>query len=81
MLCEQGFITFSPQNPYTGLERFRTLQRKANPLGKCLFSIIAAQHQQITDWLKTPPFVDPDADWFLRHELWRQDGGATSRRW
>jgi len=59
-LCEQGFITFSPQNPYTGLDRFRTLQRKSNPLGKCLFSLIAAQHQQITDWLKTQPFIDPD---------------------
>ncbi len=59
-LCEQGFITFAPQNPYTGVDRFRTLQRKSNPLGKCLFSLIAAQHQQITDWLKTQPFVDPN---------------------
>jgi dienelactone hydrolase len=58
-LCEQGFITFAPQNPYTGVDRFRTLQRKSNPLGKCLFSIIVPQHQQITDWLKTLPFVDP----------------------
>ncbi len=59
-LCEQGFITFSPQNPYIFQDRFRTLQRKAQPLGKSLFSIIVPQHQQIVDWLQSQPFVDPD---------------------
>ncbi|APZ93857.1 dienelactone hydrolase family protein [Fuerstiella marisgermanici] len=59
-LCEQGFITFAPQNPYIFKDRFRTLQRKANPLGKTLFSIIVPQHQQIVNWLKTQPNVDPD---------------------
>lgn len=58
-LAERGFVTFAPQNLYIGEDRFRTLQRKANPLGKTLFSIIVPQHQQITDWLKTLPFVDP----------------------
>lgn len=58
-LCEQGFVTFAPQNLYIFGDRFRTLQRKANPLGKTLFSIMAPQHQRITDWLKTQPFVDP----------------------
>jgi hypothetical protein len=58
-LCEQGFVTFAPQNLYIFTDRFRTLQRKANPLGKTLYSIIVPQHQQITDWLKTQPFVDP----------------------
>ena len=58
-LAERGFVTFSPQNLYIGGDRFRTLQRKANPLKKTLFSIIVPQHQQITDWLKTLPFVDP----------------------
>jgi dienelactone hydrolase len=57
-LTERGFITFSPQNLYIGRDRFRTLQRKANPLKKTLFSIIVPQHQQITDWLKTLPSVD-----------------------
>jgi hypothetical protein len=56
-LAEQGFITFAPQNLYIFQDRFRTLQRKANPLGKTLFSIIVPQHQQITDWLKSLPFV------------------------
>jgi dienelactone hydrolase len=58
-LCEMGFITFAPQNPYIFEDTFRTLQRKANPLGDSLFSIIVPQHQQITDWLKTQPYVDP----------------------
>ena len=63
-LAERGFITFAPQNPYIFQDRFRTLQRKANPLKKTLFSIIMPQHQQIVDWLKTLPFVDPNASAF-----------------
>ncbi len=58
-LAERGFITFAPQNLYIGRDKFRTLQRKANPLGKTLFSVIVPQHQQIVDWLKTLPNVDP----------------------
>lgn len=58
-LAERGFITFAPQNPYIFKDRFRTLQRKANPLGKTLFSVIVPQHQQIVDWLKTQGNVDP----------------------
>ena len=57
-LCERGFITFAPQNLYIFKDRFRTLQRKANPLKKTLFSVIVPQHQQIVNWLKTLPNVD-----------------------
>ena len=57
-LAERGFITFSPQNPYIFRDRFRTLQRKSNPLRKTLFSTIVPQHQQITDWLASLPNVD-----------------------
>jgi dienelactone hydrolase len=57
-LAERGFITFAPQNLYIFQDRFRTLQRKANPLKKTLFSIITPQHQQIINWLKTLPNVD-----------------------
>ena len=57
-LAERGFITFSPQNLYIFTDRFRTLQRKGNPLKKSLFSVIIPQHQQIVDWLKTLPYVD-----------------------
>jgi hypothetical protein len=58
-LCEQGYVVFAPQNLYLFKDRFRSLQRQANPLGKTLFSIIVPQHQQIVNWLKTLPCVDP----------------------
>ncbi len=58
-LAERGFITFAPQNLYIFGDRFRTLQRKANPLKKTLFSVIIPQHQRIVAWLKSLPFVDP----------------------
>jgi dienelactone hydrolase len=57
-LAERGFITFAPQNLYIFKDRFRTLQRKANPMKKTLFSVIVPQHQQIVNWLKTLPNVD-----------------------
>jgi len=59
-LASRGFITFSPQNLYIFEDRFRTLQRKAYPLKKTLFSIIVPQHQQILNWLKTLPNVDAE---------------------
>jgi dienelactone hydrolase len=58
-LAEQGFVTFSPQNPYIGEDRFRVIQRKAHPLKLSLFSYILGQHQQILAWLDSLPFVDP----------------------
>ncbi|MAF12757.1 hypothetical protein CMK11_20090, partial [Candidatus Poribacteria bacterium] len=58
-LAERGFITFSPQNPYIGEDEFRSLQRKANPLGLSLFSLIARQHERIIEWLGRLPCVDP----------------------
>ena len=57
-LADQGFVVFAPQNPYIFKDRFRTLQRKANPLGKTLFSVIVPQHEAITEWLASLPFVD-----------------------
>ncbi len=59
-LCERGFITFAPQNIYIFKDRFRTLQRKANAVGKTLFSVMVPQHQQIVNWLKLQPSVDPE---------------------
>jgi dienelactone hydrolase len=58
-LAERGFIVFAPQNPYIGKDDFRTLQRKLNPLGKSLFSVIGPQHAQILTWLSSLPNVDP----------------------
>lgn len=57
-LADQGFIVYAPQNPYIGGDRFRVLQRMANPLKKSLFSVIVGQHQQTLHWLKSLPFVD-----------------------
>ena len=57
-LAERGFVVYAPQNPYLFGDRFRSLQRKANPLGKSLFSIIVPQHEQTTAWLASLPFVD-----------------------
>jgi dienelactone hydrolase len=59
-LADRGFVTFAPQNIYIGKDKFRTLQRKANPLGKTLFSVMVPQHQQITNWLGSLPFVDKE---------------------
>lgn len=59
-LAEQGFVTFAPHNLYRGKDAFRTLQRKANPLGKTLYSVINGQHQRILEWLAAQPFVQPD---------------------
>ena len=75
-LAERGFITFSPQNLYIFQDRFRTLQRKAYPLGKTLFSIITPQHQQIINWLKTQPHVDPNKIAFYGLSY----GGKTAMR-
>ena len=77
-LAERGFITFAPQNLYIFQDRFRTLQRKANPLKKTLFSVIVPQHQQLTDWLQDPARSRPGADCVLRAELRRQVGDADS---
>jgi dienelactone hydrolase len=57
-LAERGFIVYAPHNPYRGQDKFRVLQRKANPLGLSLFSFIIAQHEVTTDWLASLPFVD-----------------------
>ena len=59
-LAEEGFVTFAPHNLYRGKDAFRTLQRKANPLGLTLYSIINGQHQRILEWLKAQPFTQPD---------------------
>ncbi|MDZ4687364.1 MAG: hypothetical protein SH850_20020, partial [Planctomycetaceae bacterium] len=59
-LAKRGFIVYAPQNPYRGKDRFRTLQRKSNPLGRSLFSYILPQHRVTLNWLKTQPGVDAD---------------------
>jgi dienelactone hydrolase len=54
-LAERGFIVYSPQNPYIGQDRFRVLQRQANPLKLSLFSFVIRQHERTLDWLASIP--------------------------
>jgi dienelactone hydrolase len=75
-LAERGFIVFAPHNPYRGQDKFRVLQRKANPLRKSLFSVIVAQHDRILDWLTALPYVDPQRVAFYGLSY----GGKTAMR-
>ncbi|MEO5998218.1 MAG: prolyl oligopeptidase family serine peptidase [Chitinophagaceae bacterium] len=58
-LADSGYIIFAPSHLYRGGDKFRVLQRKANPVGLSLFSVMIGQHQRIVEWLKQQSFVDP----------------------
>ncbi|MFQ6131142.1 MAG: dienelactone hydrolase family protein [Armatimonadota bacterium] len=75
-LAQRGFVVYSPQNPYIGGDDFRVLQRKANPLGKSLFSVIVRQHERTLEWLRQQPFVDPERIGFYGISY----GGKTAMR-
>ena len=75
-LVERGFIVFAPHNPYRGDDPSRVLQRKANPLGKTIFSIIIAQHERMLDWLSSQPAVDANRIGFYGLSY----GGQTAMR-
>lgn len=75
-LAEKGYITFAPHNPYRGKDSFRVIQRKANPLGLTLFSVIISQHQRIVEWLQQLSFVDPQKIAFYGLSY----GGKTAMR-
>ena len=75
-LAERGFVTFAPHNPYRGKEAFRVLQRKLNPMGLTLFSVITGQHQRILEWLGGLPFVDSSRIGFYGLSY----GGKTAMR-
>jgi len=57
-LVERGYIVFAPHFPWLMNEDYRVLQRKANPLGLSVFSVILNQHERILDWLTAQPWVD-----------------------
>jgi dienelactone hydrolase len=75
-LADRGYIVYAPQNPYIGHDKFRVLQRKANPLGLSLFSFIIRQHERTLDWLASLPFVDPERMAFYGLSY----GGKTAMR-
>lgn len=58
-LVERGFIVFAPHFPWRADSAHRVIQRKANPLGLSLFSVIFTQHERMLDWLSASPWVDP----------------------
>jgi len=64
-LADRGYIVFAPHNPYRGGNAFRDLQRKANPLGRSLFSIIAASTKRSSISL-----------WRNRSSIWRRSGST-----
>ena len=61
-LAERGFVVYAPYNPNAaaGGDRFRVLQRMANPTKCSIFSVITGQHQRILEWLGQQPFVDKE---------------------
>ena len=59
-LVERGYIVFAPHFPWLMNEDYRELQRKANPLGLSIFSVILNQHERILDWLTAQPWVDSE---------------------
>lgn len=59
-LADRGFIVYAPQQPYIYEERYRYIQRKANPLKASMFSFILSQHERMLDWLASLPYVDED---------------------
>ena len=75
-LADLGYIVYAPQNPYIGQDKFRVLQRKANPLKLSLFSFIVRQHERTLDWLASLPNVDGDRIAFYGLSY----GGKTAMR-
>jgi hypothetical protein len=75
-LAEEGFVTYAPQNPYIGEDRFRIIQRKGHPLQLSLFSFILGQHQRMLEWLAQQPFVDRERIGFYGLSY----GGKTAMR-
>lgn len=59
-LVERGYIVFAPHFPWLMNDDYRELQRKANPLGLSIFSVILNQHERILDWLTAQPWVDSE---------------------
>jgi len=75
-LAEKGYVVFAPQNPYVFEDRYRQLVRVANPLKLTLYSIIAAQYEQMFAWFATLPQVDVKRVAFIGQSY----GGKTAVR-
>jgi len=60
-LAERGFVVYAPYNPNALPDPilFRQIQRRANPVGASIFSVIIEQHRRVLEWLSDQDFVDP----------------------
>jgi hypothetical protein len=77
-LCERGFITFAPQNPYIFTDRFRTLQRKAAASGEISVFTDCAAASADCELAEDSAVCGSFADRVLRIELWRQVSDADT---
>jgi hypothetical protein len=75
-LTNLGFVTYSPQNPFFGAERFRIIYHLGHPLKLEMFSFVLGQHQQVLNWLSQQSFVDPERIGFYGMSY----GGKTAIR-
>ena len=75
-LANLGFITYSPQNPFFGAERFRAIYHLGHPLKLQMFSFVLGQHQQLLNWLSQQPNIDPERIGFYGMSY----GGKTAMR-
>ena len=75
-LADRGFVVFSPHILFRNEVQYRTLYRKLCTIKASLFSLIAAQQQQILNWLNTLPFVDGSRIGFYGLSF----GGETAMR-
>jgi dienelactone hydrolase len=75
-LTKMGFVTYSPQNPFFGAERFRAIYHLGHPLKLQMFSFVLGQHQQMLNWLSQEPYVDPERIGFYGMSY----GGKTAMR-
>jgi hypothetical protein len=75
-LADLGFVVFAPQALFTNGDLFRTISRKANPLGLTAHSFMIGQHQRILEWLRSLPYVDPRRIGFYGLSY----GGASAMR-
>ncbi|HTW79457.1 MAG TPA: dienelactone hydrolase family protein [Terracidiphilus sp.] len=75
-LTKMGFVTYSPQNPFFGAERFRAIYHLGHPLKLQMFSFVLGQHQQMLNWLSQEPYVDPERIGFYGMSY----GGKTAFR-
>jgi dienelactone hydrolase len=73
---EEGYVVVAPHNLYRGGDEFRVLQRKLNPLGLSLFSVIIGQHQALLSWVKSQAFAEPSRIGFYGLSY----GGKTAMR-